>query len=119
MRAYPLELDLDRRSALRIRWSDGAETHVSLLTLRQNCPCATCRAGREERARSPLRVLASVPNEADATRVQSAELAGSYALRIAWVDGHDTGIFDFALLRALSESVAAQPRAEIRRTDGR
>ena len=33
--------------------------------------------------------------------VDEAELVGRYALRIRWKDGHDSGVYDFALLRSL------------------
>lgn len=103
---YPLELDLDRQRELRIRWADGAQTAVSLLDLRLNCPCATCRAEREARAQNPLRVLGAAPNAEQAGSVQDAEVLGTYALRITWNDGHNTGLYDFRLLRSLSRPVA-------------
>lgn len=37
------------------------------------------------------------------TRAASAELVGSYALRIVWADGHNAGIYDFAYLRELAQ----------------
>jgi DUF971 family protein len=105
---YPLDLDLQRSVALRIRWEDGVETITPLDRLRAACPCATCRAMREERARNPLAVLPRAANPAEMTTVRSAELAGSYALRITWMDGHDTGIYDFRLLRSLGAAGAGQ-----------
>lgn len=104
-RFQPVHLDLQRTRELRIRWADGAETALPLATLRGACPCATCRALRDERQRSPLTVLRTPPNIADMTTVEQADLVGHYALRVRWKDGHDTGIFDFALLRSLSADV--------------
>jgi DUF971 family protein len=43
--------------------------------------------------------------------IASAELVGNYAVRVRWADGHDTGIYDFALLRALGEAEASPPTA--------
>ena len=103
---HPLQFDLDRTAGLRIRWSDGVESALSLVELRKACPCATCRAEREERQRNPLVVLKSTPNPLDQVTVASAELMGRYALRIAWKDGHDTGIYDFGLLRRLDPTLA-------------
>jgi DUF971 family protein len=105
-RFQPVHLDLQKTRELRIRWADGIETVLPLATLRGACPCATCRALREERLRSPLTVLRTPPNIADMTAVEQAELVGHYALRVRWKDGHDTGIFDFALLRSLSQDAA-------------
>jgi DUF971 family protein len=105
----PIELELDRSRSLRIRWRDGAETTIPLAALRRACPCATCRAAREERARNPLSVLPAVPNPLDLVTVRDAELVGRYALKICWNDGHDIGIFDFTLLRSLGQE---RPAAE-------
>ncbi len=33
-----------------------------------------------------------------------AELVGQYGLRITWADGHDTGIYDYELLRSLGRT---------------
>lgn len=98
---HPVRLDLDRTRGLTIEWSDGHSGRLSLVELRKKCPCASCRALREERQRNPLTVLQSVPNESDQVTVDRAELVGRYALRIVWKDGHDTGIYDFGLLRSL------------------
>jgi DUF971 family protein len=103
----PLEIDLDRTRSLRIRWADGRETVVSLVELRRNCPCATCRASREERAKNPLRVVHRAVNEADLVTAKDAQVVGRYALKIVWNDGHDTGIYDFGLLRRLAEDAPA------------
>lgn len=101
----PIELDLDRHEALRIRWADGVATAVSLRDLRRACPCAECRARREEQERNPMTVIAPVSGEADMIVAVSAELVGNYALKIVWQDGHDTGIYDFSLLRKLGSEV--------------
>ena len=50
-RFQPVRLDLQKTRELRIQWADGAETAVPLAALRGACPCATCRALREERQR--------------------------------------------------------------------
>lgn len=101
----PLELDLNRESHLRIRWADGIETVVPLPELRKACPCAGCRAAREERERNPLAVIGSAADMRDLVTVRDAELVGHYALRVTWRDGHSTGIYDFALLRSLGRPV--------------
>lgn len=101
-RFQPVHLDLQKARELRIQWADGVQTAIPLAALRVACPCATCRALREERQRNPLTVLPAPLNIADMTTVIQAELVGHYALRIHWKDGHDTGIFDFALLRSLA-----------------
>lgn len=103
--SYPIAFDLDRGRSLSVRWSDGVGHEIPLADLRRACPCATCRALREELSRNPLTVL-SHPAGGRPT-ASTAELVGVYALRLRWEDGHDTGIYDFGLLRALGEQIAA------------
>lgn len=99
----PLEFDLDRARSLQIRWSDGLLCEIPLALLRANCPCASCRAEREEAASNPLRVLSGRATVEQMSRAETLQPVGTYAIRIGWQDGHDTGIFDYDLLRRLSE----------------
>jgi DUF971 family protein len=105
-RLQPVELDLDRHRNLRIAWADGLTAELPLAQLRKQCPCAECRAAREERARNPLAVMRRVDDEREMVTAASAELVGHYALRIRWQDGHDTGIYEFRLLRTLCEQIS-------------
>lgn len=84
---------------LIIDWRDGARSEYSLHQLRRNCPCAACRSEREEQAKNPLRILKSDPT---GVHVVHAELVGTYAIKFRWSDGHDTGIFDFRMLRGMA-----------------
>jgi DUF971 family protein len=97
----PRELDLDRTSRLRITWMDGHESVYPLALLRRSCPCAGCRGDREDQKRNPLHVMQPAANAAEMAIAEKAELVGHYALRIKWKDGHDSGIYDYGLLRRL------------------
>lgn len=99
---YPSDFEFDG-SLLKIRWTDGAQGAIPLASLRKNCPCSGCRAEREDSLKNPLHVMAAKPQLTAQTSVERAELVGSYALRIVWKDGHGTGIYDFGLLRTLSD----------------
>lgn len=100
-RIFPREFDLRRTEDLRVSWSDGHESVFSLALLRRSCPCATCRAARQEQSSTKLVVMKAVANPGDQTVVKDAELVGNYAIRFVWQDGHDTGIYDYGLLRSL------------------
>lgn len=102
----PVSFELDRRHGLRVRWADGHFSEYSLVELRRACPCATCREAREERSRNPLRVIQAPADAAAVVTVESAELVGHYAIRLRWKDGHDTGIYDYAALRAMCACAA-------------
>lgn len=104
----PTDIDLDRRRHLKITWDDGLDSVIPLRQVRLACPCATCRAGREARAKNPLAVIQPQGSVEDQVTAASAALVGHYALRIIWNDGHDAGIYDFATLRGLSEAAARE-----------
>jgi len=91
----PLDVELDRESALTVRWQDGTESRYGLEELRINCPCAECRGRREQG--EPAWPLPGSPHPLKAL---GGELVGNFGLSIRWNDGHDTGIYNWALLRA-------------------
>ncbi len=83
---------------LLIDWKDGAHSEFSMAELRKACPCATCRTEREKQHDNPLYILKSDPTDVVVT---TARLVGNYAIQFDWSDGHNTGIFDFRMLRSL------------------
>jgi DUF971 family protein len=52
---------------------------------------------QEEMTGRPLLDPATVPDDVAAASIR---LVGSYAIRITWTDGHDTGIYTYEWLRA-------------------
>ncbi len=115
----PVDLHLDRRDGLTIKWKDGRTSHYSLVFLRKHCPCATCRTEREQpKPANAGRALTILPANIDrAAQFASAELVGHYAIRIVWADGHSTGIYDFRYLR-LIDPMETAPRPEDQRPSG-
>ena len=78
-----------------VEWTDGHETVFSAAELRRLCPCARCvNEFTGEKMLDP----GSVPD--DLTQVD-VRLVGNYALCVRFADGHDTGIYPFAMLRDL------------------
>lgn len=86
---------------LLVEWNDGTRSEYSLDELRRRCPCASCRTEREKTEANPLQILKFDPT---GVRVVSADLVGNYAIKFRWSDGHETGIFEFRALRAMSDS---------------
>jgi DUF971 family protein len=82
-----------------MRWSDGAESYLSLERFRRACPCAMC-GGEPD-------VLGNI-SRPDVTYTQSSfelvgwQLIGGYALQPRWGDGHSTGLYSFQYLRRLT-----------------
>ncbi|MGA1192744.1 MAG: gamma-butyrobetaine hydroxylase-like domain-containing protein, partial [Bdellovibrionota bacterium] len=104
---------------IRIEWP---EVYSSILLpvelLRSNCPCALCREMRGEgnhdtpltpkKSVSRLQVIShSRDEELNLQRIWSI---GNYAIGIQWGDGHDDGIYTFALLRELTEKAKDGPK---------
>ena len=97
----PVSLDLKRDEALTIEWSDGRRSVYPVGYLRKHSPSAEATTLREQVQQNPLTVLPAEMFSGGPTRAESAELVGNYALRIAFSDGHDTGLYSWAYLRAI------------------
>ena len=113
----PISIEVEREREVRIQWSDGSRTVIPCPVLRRNCPCAVCRSERETVIARSLPVVQSPAAQGQMATIASAELVGNYALRVRWVDGHDTGIYDYALLRALGEAEAPPPTSVTERIE--
>lgn len=96
-----LDLRLEDQ-VLEVAWADGAKARFKTIVLRKHCPCAACRTEREKRSEELLPVLSSPP--ASEIHATGGHVVGNYALQLDWSDGHNTGIYDFRLLRALHEN---------------
>jgi DUF971 family protein len=93
----PTAIRADRAARnLDITWSDGHESRYDFTTLRWLCPCAYCRG----EAGLPGWLDASPTLTPDQTRLEDIALVGSYAIAPTWGDGHHTGYYTFASLRA-------------------
>ncbi|HVX13627.1 MAG TPA: DUF971 domain-containing protein [Pirellulales bacterium] len=99
--ARPTSLALDRDQRLVVEWSDGRRRSYAVRELRDHCPCATCREKRSEppAAQTLLPVLSAA--ETQPLRLLDMTPVGNYAYSVKFSDGHDTGIYTFALLREL------------------
>jgi DUF971 family protein len=81
-----------RKHSLLLRWSDGDKA-LHAAELRAACRCADCRAS----------ALRGYPEKADTSiALTHVNAVGSYALQLAFSDGHDRGIYPWRLLRELS-----------------
>ncbi len=88
---------------VRITWSDEHVSAYPLTYLRGWCPCAACQGHGGERR------FLDLP-EAQLERI---EPVGSYAVILAWVGGHDTGIYSYDYLWQICPcSVCAEGRRQ-------
>lgn len=88
---------------IEIQWIDGLLTTLSGETLRRHCPCATCQHVRTITSKtSSLQVVTQTL--AEQTELEKLWAIGNYAIGIRFMDGHQTGIFTYSILRTLSEA---------------
>lgn len=97
-RRSPTEIDVDTENGLlRIAWADGHESLYELPVLRRHCPCAGC-AGEMGRAGSVDGTTVFTPRQ---TTLLDVQQLNRFGLQFTWGDGHDDGLFSYALLRNL------------------
>jgi DUF971 family protein len=110
----PRSLDLKKDRGLTIEWADGTASYYSILYLRKMSPSADARQQREEQAKNPLAVLpqktvnamnAAAGGSSGGLVALSAEIVGNYALKIAFSDGHSTGLYSWSYLRSIDPAM--------------
>ena len=104
MPPYPTALEIAPDSRLAITWSDGERRLYTVRSLREACPCATCREKRSAPA-DPFSLPTLKQVQTEPLRIAAMQPMGNYAYSIAFSDGHDTGIYTFELLRELGTPV--------------
>lgn len=102
----PIDIKKATENQLTIIWDDGHESFFSMINLRKQCPCATCKHTRDNQSNDPLKVLTSNEIIPDNMQVKEAEIIGRYAVQFTWSDGHHEGIYSFDFLRELCECEA-------------
>jgi DUF971 family protein len=91
----PLQIIEESDSELTINWSDNSETRYRAADLRRSCPCASCV---NEWTGEKILSEESIPDDVHFTHIS---IVGRYALNFHFSDGHDTGIYSFAMLRRM------------------
>ncbi len=110
-------IHLTTGTGMEIEWKDGHRSVYTFAFLRDACPCALCsdermKAGRKAGEAAKL-ALGALPMFKPAVKAASAEAVGKYALRFAWNDQHDLGIYSWFYLREVcpcAECVAARKK---------
>lgn len=105
MTDQPREVRASRsKGTLTIVWQDGHRSEYRFVDLRAACPCAECQGthsgGRPHASDASNDLLLPLRSEA-ATKLESLEQVGNYALQITWQDGHRFGIYTWDYLRSL------------------
>ncbi|WP_020178726.1 gamma-butyrobetaine hydroxylase-like domain-containing protein [Methylopila sp. M107] len=90
---HPAEVRLSGNGRLlELLWGDGSSTRLGATTLRRGSRSAgSVRAAVDGRTVEPPEDLA----------IRDVEPIGAYALRLAFSDGHDRGVYPWGYLREL------------------
>jgi len=99
---HPVDIFKKSENSLAIKWDDGTESIFAMDFLRKKCPCATCKAAKENSSANPLRILADTEIIQDNVKIREAEIVGRYAIKFSWSDGHNEGIYSFDYLKQLT-----------------
>ena len=99
--AWPTKLKLDKdKRTLTVAFDDGAQFALPAELLRVFSPSAEVQGHSAEQR-------VTVPGKKN-VRILELDPVGTYAVRITFDDGHDTGLYMWAYLRDLSESQEAR-----------
>jgi len=93
----PLKINVSGSEFLIVVWADNTKSKIRLMDLRKYCPCAICGENREHH-----KDWSHVFYTADELKVVSIQVVGQYAISIVWADGHNTGIYEFDLLKKMN-----------------
>ena len=107
----PAHLDLKKDAGLTIRWTDGRESFYPIEHLRRLSPSADMRELRRAMDANPLTVLPGGASSGARLEATGAELVGNYAIRIAFSDGHASGIYTWSYLRQIDPALGEIDRA--------
>ena len=88
---------LQAEQVLEVTWPDDRVDRLRYHHLRSECPCASCRnEWTGERVLDPASIRPDL-------KLTGMEHIGTYAVQLAWNDGHSSGLFTWETLRALGD----------------
>ena len=101
----PEHIAISKSKGIKIDWQDGHRSEYPLAYLRDECPCASC-TGAHGTEPQKTNYSAAAPKDPfqmykPVLKMLHVEEVGSYAIRIDWNDGHNTGIYSFDHLRQI------------------
>jgi DUF971 family protein len=117
----PEHIAISKSKGIEIDWKDGHHSSYGTEYLRDWCPCASCTGAHGTEPRPKTAATGGAEAAAPSNPFQmykprlkmlSIEPVGAYAMRIAWNDGHNTGIYSYDHFRRIC------PCAECRARNG-
>jgi DUF971 family protein len=109
-----VKINLTAGTGMEIDWKDGHHSVYTFPFLRDACPCALCEDERGKSGRKAGEAVKPAPGALPmfkaAAKPVSADQVGKYALRFAWNDNHDLGIYSWAYLREICPCAECRQR---------
>jgi DUF971 family protein len=82
---------------LEVTWPDDRVDRLPYHTIRTQCPCAGCRdEWTGERILDPASIRPDL-------KLVGMENIGTYAVQLAWNDGHSSGLYTWETLRSIGD----------------
>jgi DUF971 family protein len=102
----PEHIAISKSKGIEIDWRDGHHSSYQLGYLRDECPCASCTGSHGTVPQKTSHATSAAPANPfqmykPTLKMLEVEPVGSYAIKIRWSDGHDTGIYSFDHLRKI------------------
>jgi DUF971 family protein len=118
--ADPEHIAISKSKGIEIDWKDGHHSSFNTEYLRDWCPCASCTGshGTEPRAKTTEAGASPFQMYKPKIKMNSIEAVGSYAVRISWNDGHDTGIYSYDHLRSICPCAACKALSGLGQASG-
>ena len=114
----PEHIAISKSKGIEIDWKDGHHSSYGVEYLRDWCPCATCAGTHGTTPRPKTMSAPAAPASpfkmfTAKQRMVEIEPVGSYALRIVWSDGHNTGIYSYDHLRHICPCPECRAKAAV------
>jgi DUF971 family protein len=106
----PEHIAISKSKGIKIDWKDQHHSEYSLAYLRDECPCATCTGAHGTEPQKTTYNTPATPFQMyqPVLKMLNVEEVGHYAIRIAWSDGHGSGIYSFDHLRKICPCAACK-----------
>jgi DUF971 family protein len=108
----PEHIAVSKSKGMKIDWADGHRSEYTCAYLRDECPCAGCTGAHgtpPERSSYAQPAANPFPMFQPKLKMTEVEEVGSYAVRIAWSDGHNAGIYSWDYLRGICPCPECKP----------
>jgi DUF971 family protein len=89
---------LQNEQVLEVTWPDDRVDRLPYRLIRSECPCASCRhEWTGERLLDPASIRPDL-------KLVGMENIGTYAVQLAWNDGHSSGLFSWETIRGMGDA---------------